>query len=171
MLRALTLVLAIGTMANLALAESADVSAEQTTVCDIVNHPSRFIGKTVEVRAQIWPDVRNPNFFWMNESSPQFDKVCRFLQASFKIGSDLYGQTAFGTFRGRIVKRLYRQKSTLRSPIQKDRPGVIFLVDQQSDIYLGRDYVNARSRCCNSTTRKPLLLFARNNGVSSLARS
>jgi hypothetical protein len=140
-LRVLTLVLVIGIAGSLAPAQLADVSAEQTTVCDIVNHPSRFIGKTVEVRAQIWPDSRNPKFFWMNEASPQFDKVCRFLQASFKVGSDLYGQTAFGTFRGRIVKKIYHQESTLLSPIQKDRL-VIFLVDQQSDIYMRRDYLN-----------------------------
>lgn len=140
-LHALKLVLVIGITGSFAPTQSADVSAEQTTVCDIVNHPSQFIGKTVEVRAQSWPDVRNLNFFWMNEYLPQFDKPCRFLQASFEVGSDLYGQTAFGTFRGRIVWRLDRQKSTLLSQIQKDRL-VIFLVDQQSDIYLRRDYLN-----------------------------
>lgn len=139
--RALTFALAIGITGSIAPAQPADVSAKPTTVCDIVNHPTQFIGKTVEVRAQIWPDFRYPNFFWMNESSPQFDKVCPFLQASFKVGSDLYGQTAFGTFRGRIVKRLYRQKSTILSPIQNHRL-VIFIVDQQSNIYLRRDYLN-----------------------------
>jgi hypothetical protein len=62
--RASALVLAIGITVSPALAQSADMSTEQTTVCDIVNHPSQFIDKTVEVRAQIWPDSRYPNFFW-----------------------------------------------------------------------------------------------------------
>ena len=139
--RALTLALMIGIAASPAPAQSADMSAEQTTVCDIVNHPSQFIGKTIKVRAQIWPDYRYPNFFWMNESSAQFGTVCRFLQASFTTGSGLEGQTAFGTFRGRIVKKLYHQKSTLLVPDPKGPP-LIFLVDQQSDIYMRRDYLN-----------------------------
>ena len=139
--RASALVLAIGIMVSPALAQSADMSPEQTTVCDIVNHPSQFIDKTVKVRAQIWPDSRYSNFFWMNESSPQFGTVCRFRQASFKVRSDLEDQTAFGTFRGRIVKRLYPQKSTLLAPDPKGLP-LIFIVDQQSDVYLRRDYLN-----------------------------
>jgi hypothetical protein len=132
--------LALGALITLspARARSADISIAKATVCDIVNHPSQFIGKTVEVGAQIWPDYRYPNFFWMNESSLQIGKACRFLQASFKI-TDLAGQTAFGTFRGRIVKRLSRQKSNLLAPDPKGLP-VIFIVDQQSDIYLRRDY-------------------------------
>jgi hypothetical protein len=77
----------------------------------------------------------------MNESSPQFGTVCRFRQASFKVRSDLEDQTAFGTFRGRIVKRLYPQKSTLLAPDPKGLP-LIFIVDQQSDVYLRRDYLN-----------------------------
>jgi hypothetical protein len=140
-LRAVAVVLVIAIAGTFAPAQSATVSAEQTTVCDIVNHPSDFIGKTVEVRAQIWTDTRDPCFFWMNESSSQFGKVCRFLKASFLVGTDLAGQTAFGTFRGRIVKRLYRQKSTPLDPDPKG-PQVIFLVDQQSDVYLRRDYLN-----------------------------
>jgi hypothetical protein len=112
----------------------------KTTVCDIVNHPSQFIDKTVEVRAQIWSDYRYSNLFWMNESSEQFGKVCSFLEASFKADSVLGGQQAFGTFRGRIVKRLSRQKSSL---LAADPNGlqVIFLVERQSNIYLRRDYL------------------------------
>jgi hypothetical protein len=128
-------------MVSPALAQSADMSPEQTTVCDIVNHPSQFIDKTVKVRAQIWPDSRYSNFFWMNESSPQFGTVCRFLQASFKNESSLEGQTAFGTFSGRIVRKLYHQKSTLLVPDPKELP-LILLVDQQADVYLRRDYLN-----------------------------
>jgi hypothetical protein len=127
--RVLTFVLVIGITTSPPPAQSADMSAEQTTVCDIVNHPSQFIGKTVKVRAQIWPDSRYPNFFWMNESSPQFGTVCRFLQASFKNESSLEGQTAFGTFSGRIVRKLYHQKSTLLVPDPKELP-LILLVDQ-----------------------------------------
>jgi hypothetical protein len=122
-------------------ARSADVSVVNATVCDIANHPSQFIGKTVEVRAQVWPDYRYPNFFWMSESSPQFGRACRFLEASFKGGTDLAGQTASGTFRGKVVKRLFRQKSEFLAPDPKGLP-VIFIVDQQSDIYLRRDYLS-----------------------------
>jgi hypothetical protein len=134
-----TLMLVLGTVmtASPVCAQSADISVAKATVCDIVNHPSQFIGKTVEVRAQIWPDERHPNLFWMNESSVQIGKACRFLQASFKGGTDLAGQHAFGTFRGRIVKRLSNQNPAL---LAKD--SVIFLVDQQSDVYLRRDYLN-----------------------------
>ncbi len=134
-------VLVAGMMASPACAQSADSSVVKTTVCDIVNHPSQFIGKTVEIRAQIWPDYKYPNFQWMNESSVQFGKVCPFLQTSFTAHSSLGGQQAFGTFRGRIVKRLSRQKSSLLPPDPKGSP-VIFLVDRQSDIYLRRDYLS-----------------------------
>ena len=137
--RALIFVLVAGIAASPACAQSADGSVVKTTVCDIVNHPSQFIGKTVELRAQIWPDYRNSNFHWMNESSVLFGKVCPFLQASFKSHSGLGGQQAFGTFRGTIVKRLSRQQSSLLAPDPKGSP-VIFLVDQQADIYLRRDY-------------------------------
>jgi hypothetical protein len=139
--RALTLVLAAGITASPVCSQSADISVAKTTVCDIVNHPSQFIGKTVEVRAQIWPDYSYSNLYWLNESSVQFGKVCRFLQASFRTKSGLGGQRAFGTFRGRIIERLSRQKSSLVAPDPKGLP-VIFLVDQQSDIYLRRDYLS-----------------------------
>jgi hypothetical protein len=138
---AIMFVLVAGIMASPACEQSEDSSVVKTTVCDIVNHPSQFIGKTVEIRAQIWPDYRYSNFHWMNESSVQLSKVCPFLQASFKDDSGLGGQQAFGTFRGRIVKILLRQKSSLLAPDPKGLP-VIFLVDQQSDIYLRRDYLS-----------------------------
>lgn len=60
-------VLMAGITASPACAQSADISIVKTTVCDIVNHPSQFIGKTVEIRAQIWSDYRYSNFYWMNE--------------------------------------------------------------------------------------------------------
>jgi hypothetical protein len=56
------------------LAHSADTKVEQTTVCNIVNFPWQFIGKAVEIRAQIWADDRYRNFFWMNESSIQLNR-------------------------------------------------------------------------------------------------
>jgi hypothetical protein len=123
------------------LAHSADVKVQQTTVCDIVNHPSDFIGKTVEIRAQIWADYRNRDFFWMNESSSQFSKVCRFLPASFSQRSDLGGQTAFGTFRGRIVKKLAHRTSTPFG-FEPKGLGIIFVVDQASDIHSRRVYLS-----------------------------
>ena len=134
-------VLMAGITASPACAQSTDISIVKTSVCEIVNHPSQFIGKTVEIRAQIWSDYRYSNFYWMNESSVQFYKVCRFLQASFKVESGLGGQQAFGTFRGRIDKRLFRQKSSLLAPDPKGMP-VIFIVDKQSDIYLRCDYLS-----------------------------
>jgi hypothetical protein len=141
----LIFVLVAGTMASPACAQPTDGSAVKATVCDIVKHPSQFIGKTVEIRAQIWPDYRFPDFYWMNESSVQFSKVCPFLQASLMADSGLGRLQAFGTFRGRIVKRLSRQKSSLLAPDPNGLP-VIFLVDQQSDIYLKRDYLNGPVR-------------------------
>lgn len=139
-LRAFIFVVAAGVAATQAYAQSTDISVVKTTVCDIVNHPSQFIDKTVEVRAQIWPDDRYPKFFWLNESSVRLGigKVCPFLQASFKAGGSLGNQSAFGTFRGRIVHKLSRQKSSLLTPDPKG-PSVIFLVDRQSDLYLRRD--------------------------------
>lgn len=134
-------VLMTGLLGSGTLAHSADMKVEKTTVCNIVNHPSQFIGKTVEIRAQIWADYRYGNFFWMNESSIQLDKVCQFLQASFAQGSGLSGQTAFGTFRGRIVKKLPRQPSTLVSSEPKGL-AIVFLVDQASNIHLRRDYLS-----------------------------
>lgn len=134
-------VLVAGITASPASAQLVDSSVVKTTVCDVVNHPSQFIGKTVEIRAQIWPDYRYPNFHWMNESSVQFGKVRPFLQASFKASSDLGGEQAFGTFRGRIVKRFSRQESSSLAPDPKGL-SVIFLVDQQSDIYRRWDYLS-----------------------------
>lgn len=140
-LQTLMIVLVAGVLGNGSLAHSADMRVEQTTICAIVNHPSQFIGKTVEIRAQIWADHRYRDFFLMNESSSELNKVCRFLQASFTQKSGLSGQTAFGTFRGRIVKKLSRQASTLLGPEPKGL-GIIFLVDQAFDIHLRRDYLS-----------------------------
>jgi hypothetical protein len=144
-LQTLLIVLVTGILGHGTLAYSADMKVEKTTVCNIVNHPSHFIGKTVEIGAQIWADYRYGDFFWMNESSIQLDKVCRFLQASFAQGSDLSGQTAFGTFRGRIVKKLSRQTSTVLGSEPKELE-IIFLVDQASDIHLRRDYLSGPIR-------------------------
>jgi hypothetical protein len=134
-------VLLAGLMGNGTAAHSAGMKVERTTLCNIVSHPSDFIGKTVEIRAQIWADYRYPDFFWMNESASQFSTVCQFLQASFIQATDLSGQTAFGTFRGRIVKKQSRQAYTVfRSEPKGLR--IILLVDKASDIYLRRDYSN-----------------------------
>ena len=128
-------------MGNGSVARSAEMKVVQTTLCNIENHPAEFIGKTVEIRAQLWPDSRSRDFFWMNESSGQFDTVCRFLQATFTEKTDLSGQTAFGTFRGRIVKRQSRQASTIFGSEAKELR-IILLVDGASDIHLRRDYLN-----------------------------
>jgi hypothetical protein len=137
---ALAFAVVTGLGASVATCQSVSSRAERATVCDVVNHPSHFIGKTVEVRAQIWADSRHPGFFWMNKSSLPSGTACRFLWASLKDdGNNLGGATAFGTFRGRVVKKLW-QKSNLASPDPKG-PQVVFLVDQVSDIYLKRDYL------------------------------
>jgi hypothetical protein len=140
-LQPLMIALVTGVLSNGPLAHSSDTKVEQTTVCNIANHPPDFIGKTIEIRAQIWADHRYRDFFWMNESSAPLAKVCRFLQASFTQESDLSGQTAFGTFRGKIVKKLSHQTSTLWGSEPKGL-GIIFLVDQASDIHLRRDYLS-----------------------------
>jgi hypothetical protein len=133
-LRTWIIVLVTAALTNGTMACSAQAKVERTTLCNIVNHPSDFIGKTVEIRAQIWGDDRSR--FWMNESSTQFDRVCRFLQATnVGIGD---GQMAFGTFRGRIVKKIPRVPSTLASAPPKGLP-IILIVDESSDIHLRRD--------------------------------
>jgi hypothetical protein len=131
------IVLVTAALTNGTLACSAQARVERTTLCNIVNHPSDFIGKTVEIRAQIWGDDRSR--FWMNESSTQLDRVCRFLQATNVGMSD--GQTAFGTFRGRIIKNIPRVPSSLASPPPKGL-GIIFIVDESSDIHLRRNYLS-----------------------------
>jgi hypothetical protein len=140
-LQTLMAVLLVGTMSSGTVAHSADVAVEHATLCNIVNHPSDFIGKTIEIRAQIWPDYQYNDFFWMNESSVQLNTVCPFLEAAFTQKTDLYGQTAFGTFRGRIVRKQSRQASTSFGSEPKG-PEIMLLVDKASDIYLRRDYLN-----------------------------
>ena len=137
----LIFVLLAGVFGDAAVGHSLSAKVETTTVCNIVNHPADFVGKTVEIRAQIWADYRYPSFFWMNESSSPDDKVCRFLQATFAHATDLSGQTAFGTFRGTIVKKQSRQASMLFGPKLKGL-GIVLVVDQSADIRLRRDYLN-----------------------------
>jgi hypothetical protein len=52
------LVLVAGITARQIYAKSPDVNIAKTKVCEIVNNPTQFLGKTVEIRAQIWPDYR-----------------------------------------------------------------------------------------------------------------
>jgi hypothetical protein len=133
------IVLVTAALTNGALACSAQAKVERTTLCNIVNHPSDFIGKTVEIRAQIWSDNRHRGLFWMNESSTQLDKVCRFLPATNpSIAED---EKAFGTFRGRIVKDIPRVPSTPASAPPKGL-GITFVVDESSDIHLRQDYLS-----------------------------
>jgi hypothetical protein len=138
---AFILVLVLGRFGGATIAPSLSPKVETTTVCNVVNHPADFLGKTVEIRAQIWADYRHPSFFWMNESASQDDKVCRFLHATFAHATDLTGQTAFGTFRGTIVKKQSRQASVLFGSKPKGL-GIIFVVDQSADIRQRRDYLN-----------------------------
>jgi len=140
-LQTLILVLLAGVFGDATVAHSLSTKVETTTVCNIVNHPADFIGKTVEIRAQIWADYRFPEFFWMNESSSQDNKVCRFLQATFSNATDLTGQTAFGTFRGTVGKKQSHQASVLFGPKSKG-PRIVFVVDQSGDIRLRRNYLN-----------------------------
>lgn len=131
----------LATVFGATVAHALSTTVTVTSVCNIVNHAADFIGKTVEVRAQIWADYRHPSFFWMNESASYDDKACQFLQATFAHATDLSGQTAFGTFRGTIVKKQARQASVLIGPKSKGL-GIILVVDQSADIYLRRDYSN-----------------------------
>jgi hypothetical protein len=95
-------------------------SAIQTRVCDIVAHPKQFEGKSVQVRAQIWTDHSR---FWLNESSFEFGKACRWLPAEFTYSTSLAGSSAFGTFTGRLIR-------DSRSPGH-----MLLLIERESDIY------------------------------------
>jgi hypothetical protein len=129
------IVLLSTTLGNRTYGQSADTKVERTTLCNIVNHPADFIGKTIEVRAQVWADEHH--LFWMNESSIQLDKACRFLQAANAGIGDR--QTGFGTFHGRIVMKSSHAPSTLLGSASKGL-GIIFLVEESSDVHLRRDY-------------------------------
>jgi len=76
------------------------------SVCDIVNNPLQFKGKLVQVRAQVWPvSPGHYGQYWMNQSSAEFDKVCRFLPARY-LGTTYLAQSAVGTFFGRVLSIL-----------------------------------------------------------------
>jgi hypothetical protein len=132
-LPALALVLATATAAIHASAQSSQ-TPEETTVCDIVNHPSQFIGKTVKVRAQIWRDVDHRGQFWLNESSIEVGKVCRFLPAGLDGPADLFGQTAFATFLGKVLSVSPIHQSQIASPTgSKSR--ISLVVEDLSDVH------------------------------------
>ena len=109
-------------------AQSAPVM--QATVCDIVNNPLQFEGKTVRVRAEIWSDMYDVSKFWMNEVTMRSGKVCQFLKARINGPTWFAGANGFGTFTGRIVREpapLNRCASSKRS--------FVFIVEQESDVY------------------------------------
>jgi hypothetical protein len=100
-------------------------TVEETTVCQIVNHPLQFKGKTIRLRARVWSDFRKS---WLNESpasANEIGKACRWLPVEFTHSSRLLGSYAFGTFTGRLV---YQRSGDGRMHMR-------FLVEQASDIY------------------------------------
>jgi hypothetical protein len=104
--RGFAVVVALG-MAAVGVAQSSHEGGVQrvptVTVCDIVNNPLQFKGMMVRVRAQVWPvSPGHYGQYWMNQSSAQFDKVCRFLPARY-LGTTYLAQNAVGTFFGRVV--------------------------------------------------------------------
>ena len=122
----MSIVLAVWLACLCAIAQREPEITVQTTVCDLVDHPLRFNGKLIRVRAQIWSDY---NKFWLNESaagSKQIGKVCRWLPAEFIHPTNLIGSSAFGTFTGRLA---YESGSA------KGRVRVRFVVENESDIY------------------------------------
>ena len=74
----------------------------ETSVCEIVKDPQRFVGKRVQVRARLWSDFKDE--FWLNESSSlEIGKVCSWLPADFPYPTNLAGSTAVVTLTGTIV--------------------------------------------------------------------
>lgn len=126
-------ILIIGMATIGALAQSAPV--KQATVCDIVNNPVQFEGKPVRVRAEVWSDMYDVHKFWMNEVTMRSGKVCHFLPGRFSGPTWFAGASGFGTFNGRIV----RETAPLNSPFSNRRGRLVFLIEQESDIYKLQD--------------------------------
>jgi hypothetical protein len=126
-------ILTIGMASIGTLAQSIPVT--QATVCDIVSNPLQFEGKLVRVRAEVWSDIYDVSKFWMNEVTMRSGKVCQFLPARFSGPTWFAGASGFGTFNGRIV----RETAPLNSPFSNRRGRLIFLIEQESDIYKLQD--------------------------------
>jgi hypothetical protein len=142
--RAPSIALMIGLIGVGSFAQSFAEKAVQATVCDIVNNPLQFKGRLVQVRAQVWPDIHDYDQIWMNESpvsSMQVGKACRFLPAKFKTPTELAGSAAFGTFTGRVIDNPAYFGSRI-FPQTSKRSKVMLLIEQESDIYGKRDYLN-----------------------------
>jgi hypothetical protein len=110
----------------------------------------QFEGKLVQVRAQIWPDVNNKDgnvmdrnwMFGYTYASRDKVHVCHFLPAKFTKPNDLWGQTYFATFFGKVVSNNEAiDLSRHWSPASK-RSNVILLIESQSDIQGVKDYLN-----------------------------
>lgn len=121
-------------------AESTSGSGREVSVCEIESQPSKFVGRDVEIRAQIWPDVYQPGLYWLNEASIKFGTVCHFLGARFTFPTDLSRQSSFGTFTGSIVIEHVNTESKTFA-IKQGQPDAIFVIKEQSNIRLSRMYL------------------------------
>ncbi len=114
----------------------------------LANNPVQFIGKLVQVRAQIRPDAVTVNGYWLNGSTTFLGgeaSTCRFIPASFIRPNGLYGHTYFGTFTGRVVRN--NQAVDPLHAWRLSRGTVVMLViESQEDVHGEKDYMNGLVR-------------------------
>jgi hypothetical protein len=142
--RGFVAVVALGMAVGCAFAQSSHEgvvdSIPAVTVCDIVNNPLQFKDRLVVVRGKIWSDLQKRDEFRVNQAS--FGKVCRSLPAKFRGPTDLAGETAFGTFTGRVVVETSVSSSNLLVG-RGTQSKMFFIIEQVSDVH-GRQLWNGR---------------------------
>jgi hypothetical protein len=133
--RGFVVVVVLGMAIRCAFAQSLSTSSAElipvVTVCDIVNNPGQFKDKLVMVRGQIWSDMQNRDQFWVNQAS--FGKVCRSLPAKIQGPTDLAGNSALGTFTGRVVVGTAVSSSNLLVG-RGTRSKMFFVIEKLSDV-------------------------------------
>jgi hypothetical protein len=133
--RGLFAVVVLGMALRCSVAQSSPKGAVDSipvvTVCDIVNNPGQFKGKLVMVRGQIWSDLQKRDQFWVNQAS--FGKVCRSLRAKLRGPTDLAGDSALGTFTGRVVVDTAVSSSSLLVG-RGTQSKMFFVIEKLSDL-------------------------------------
>jgi len=133
--RGFVVVVALGIAIHCAFAQSSPKSAVDlipvVTVCDIVNNPGQFKDKLVRVRGQIWSDLQNRNQFWVNQAS--FGKVCRSLPAKLQGPTPLAGDSALGSFTGKVVVETAVSSSNLLVG-RGTQSKMFFVIEKLSDV-------------------------------------
>ncbi len=134
--RGFVVVVAVGMAVRCAVAQSSPRGAAElirvVTVCDIVNNPGQFKDMLVSVRGRIWSSLQNPKQFWVNQAS--FGKVCRSLTAKLRGPDDLAGDSALGTFTGRVVVETAVSSSNLLEG-RGTRSKIFFVMEKLSDLH------------------------------------